>query len=476
MRLAQALRHDVRMPSRRATKLSPFSLLCVVAFLSACPDGGQINQTGEGCSFDSDCAAGEICTSFGECRPDTSEPDSTAPDTPSPDTPSPETPTPGTPTPETPTPETPTPDVDAGGEPDTPTPDTPTPDTPTPDTPTPDTPTPDVDAGSEPEGEADAGRDVDAGAVDAGSPEPEPECESDGDCANGLTCISETCVVGCDGVPAAGTCTPTEFAFCANPGQGNEEIRTLSLAQPVCFNELLIETCSATGNPEGIDCIGAGGDCSQGACIALPEGSPCNDDTLVCGNDADGTPLLCADKNAQGVGTCQSGCGDIDAFGECTDGVVTFCQDEGTATERLESYDCFAFETCGTLRPGIEGCVAAQGLGDQCWNQGQNLGSCGSSQGDLACQIDLDTGNGECVANTSTCTPEEKRCTGGNLLMASCYQTQPLLIWCGDHGATCQNDVTPDGAACVNVQFGEVCNNIDLFCRNGLGCFNGFCQ
>lgn len=468
---AQRLRHDERMHCRPALWL-PTCLLLLVGLMSACPDGEQVNQTG--CSFDQDCAAGEICTSFGECRADTSEPD----------TPNPDSPTPAVDAgsePETPTPDTPTPAFDAGSEPSTPTPDTPTPavdagsepDTPTPDTPTPDAPTPETDAGSEPE--TDAGAPVDAGAAeeDAG---PEPECESDGDCANGLTCIANECVVGCDGVPSSGTCTPTEFAYCANPGQANEEILTLSLAQPVCFNSLLIESCSADSLPEGTDCVAVGGACSQGACIALPEGAACNDDTLQCGNDAGGTPLLCADKNAQGVGTCQSGCGDIDGFGECTDGVVTFCADEGTATERLESYACFDFEVCGTLRPGIEGCVAAQGEGGQCWSQGQNLGFCGSSQGNLACEIDLDTGNGQCVANTATCTPEEKQCTAGNRLMASCYQTQPLLIWCGDHGATCQNDVTVDGAACVNVQFGEVCNNIDLFCRNGLGCFNGVCQ
>ncbi len=463
------LRQDVLMDDvKRFGWTKACVLLVIVAGSAACMDIINGDPAAEGCTFDTDCAANEICTASGDCSAVGDEPDG-----PTPEGPTPEGPTPEGPTPETAEPQTPSP----AAEPEEPEPQVPSPAA-EPGEPEPQTP--------EPSGEpADAGTVVDAGGEDAGrqdggaepdaNPEPEPECESDGDCANGLTCLDDTCVVGCDGVPTAGTCTPSEFAYCANPGQPTEEIRTLSLSEPVCFNDLLMQSCGPTGQPEGIDCVSVGGDCSQGACIALPEGAICNDETLVCGSDGTGAALVCAGKDAQGEGTCQSGCGDLDVFGECADGVVTFCADEGLSTERIESYNCFDYEVCGTLRPGIDGCVVAQGQGGVCWNVGQNLGSCGSPQGNLACQIDLDTGNGQCVVNAANCDPAERRCTNNNLLMTSCYQNQPLLIWCGDHGGTCVDDVTPDGAACLNIQFQEVCNNDDLFCANGLQCVNGRC-
>ena len=445
---------------------SIFYVLLLLCSTGGCGDVVNVNQSGTGCAFDSDCSEAEFCNAFGACRPLNAEPDVV---TPLPD----------------PTPEN-VPDAgafDAGrGATD--------PSTPAPENNPEPSPAP-FDAGSEPDvndagrplgtgsdAGPDAGTIVDAGTTDAGAADagPQPECTNEQQCGNGRTCIDNACVVGCDGVPTAGTCNAFQLAYCANPGLPNEEVRTASLADPVCFGDVLIDSCGVNGEPQGVDCVALGGDCSLGACIALPEGARCDDDTLQCGTAETGEPMQCAQQNAQGVGVCETGCGDLDYFGECSAGVVRFCADEGLATERIESYACNAGEVCGEMRPGIDGCVGAQGLGATCWNapQGQtDVSFCGGNNGALACQIDIDTGLGQCIQNSATCDPLGPRQCTGNRLMTFCYQTQPVLIDCSDHGGTCSNSQ----GACVGIDRFEPCNNDDLICANGLRCYApGYCD
>lgn len=415
-------------------------VLSIAVFATVgCTNTIDLEANGAGCRWDSECASGEFCNAYGECRIIDDDSKIAEP------APTPE----GTPSVLSPGPEAGEPDV---GEPESEEPEV-SPETTTPESSTPESSEPET---NEPEEDA-------------------PECVDDSGCSNGLTCIDEVCVVGCDGVPAAGTCTPFELSYCAGPGTPSAAARTESILDPVCFGDILVDSCSADGEPLGINCVAAGGDCSQGACISMPEGQVCDDEELLCGDDDTGQPLACANKGADGIGVCERGCGDITFEGQCTGATMRFCADEGLATERIETYSCFDGEVCGEMRPGVDGCVGAQGQGDVCWNpeSGDNAVSfCGGNGGGLACELEIDDGIGRCVVNNDVCdvSATGPECSG-NRLMLYCYQSQPVILNCSDYGAQCHNSI----GACTGVDRYQPCDET-LRCAGGLQCRQGWCD
>lgn len=432
---------DVRHAS--SMRYLVYTFAASIALLApGCTNTIDLDATGAGCQWDSECASGEFCNAYGECRSIDDDSKVAEPENPTAEDPTPE----GTPSVLSPGPESNEPDVsepDAGVEPEETTPET-----------------------SEPE----------EGTPETVEPEEDiPECVDDSGCSNGLTCIDNVCVVGCDGVPAAGTCTPFELSYCANPGTASATARTESLLDPVCFGDILVDSCSADGAPVGIDCVAAGGDCSQGACIAMPEGQLCDDENLLCGDDDTGQPLACANKGPDGVGVCERGCGDITFEGQCTGATMRFCADEGTPTERIETYSCFDGEVCGEMRPGVDGCVGAQGQGDVCWNPQSgdtSVSFCGGNDGGLACELEIDDGIGRCVVNNDYCdvSATGPECSG-NRLMLYCYQSQPVILNCSDYGGQCSDNL----GACTGVDRYQPCDET-LRCAQGLQCRQGWCD
>ena len=391
--------------------LATFALGC----LSACTEV-HIDDYTHGCAFDSECALDEVCNAYGRCVAL-----------------------------ETGRVQAPAPEPSATSEPETQA----------------QTPMPTPEPVVEPES---ASLEPDAG--------PTAECTDDATCGSGRICLDERCVVGCEGVPAAGSCTPFVLSYCANVGLPTEAVRTASLADPVCLGEILVDSCSAAGTPVVTDCTSLGGDCSLGACISIAEGQPCDDEVLRCGNDDTGRPMQCAGRDGSGLGVCERGCGDVTGQGECDGDTLRYCANEGTAGETIETFNCGQESLkCGEMRPDTFGCVGAVGLGATCWDAQQNNGEvsyCGGDDGTLACELDVYWGEGTCVRSNEICDAPvgaAPTCSGNRLMLFCSVAQQPVLLNCTDYGANCSDSAN----ACVGVDRGEPCD-ANLRCATGMFC------
>lgn len=367
-----------------------------------------------------------------------------------------------------------------------------------------------------------------------GSVVPEPAtCATSNDCATGESCILGACVVGCGDVTYDGVCDGRMLYYCEDEGEPDEGIVVLdcgtdvpagataacgdvgggfmacavqpgevclddlasaaclgddaacvvdaqyttgtcvegvgkcdpAVDEPQCVGDVLVEYCPASGQAQGPRCADLGARCEAGACRDVPPGGACDAYAFRCAAGS-----VCVGEEDDGWGVCEQGCGDVTLAGLCDGDTVVYCTGEGTATERVDSYECLGeTPTCGEVAPGYYDCAAR--IGERCVfqdAQGASYARVCDGVG-ASCLVAPDGSDGTCRADVGTCVEPAAGSTFaptcfGQVLAYDCYLEQVTGYDCAALGGTCGNQ------SCVNLPVGAPCAGDMFTCGSGLSC------
>ena len=293
------------------------------------------------------------------------------------------------------------------------------------------------------------------------------ECETDGDCDDGLWCNGAE---SCD----QGTCTggddpcPDDGLFCNGTESCDEAADRCEGSGDPCPDDGFfcngMESCDEAGD----QCVHAGNPCG-------PDGNACTDD--VCNETSDAceypcaaaTPgdACCADAACSGEPICDGSIclGD----GDCDDGV--FCNGAETC---LDSACQAGIPPCGEDGQYCNGIESCDEGGDRCVSSGDPCDDDGVfCNGTESC----DEGGDRCVSSGDPCDDDGVFCNGTE----SCDEGGDRCVSsgdpCADDGAFCNgtescdengdrcvssgDPCAPDGNGCTD----DVCNEIDELCE-----------